>query len=267
MAERKKKKKGASGVAASAVATVTAAGVLVGGAYSSPEELMNDSPAPIVETLVNNDVQVDDGGGLGPDDFEEEMAGAEDEEKRGVHAAVRKRMRKAPAGVRALVGVPLWLIGTLAIMAMSTLWAGVLSPAAMLVLSWVGVALLAVLIYTLAVKTVFPDMPLKKILNKRSILGIGIFCLIFGVVDAALPLFWEDYAALSRIVKLVGSMICTGVPVAWFLRRRKREEPKEIVAEVVEEPESEPEPTMEEKEAAARKLVTELADSVCPKTY
>ena len=36
MPERKRKKKGASGVAASAVATVTAAGVLVGGAYSSP---------------------------------------------------------------------------------------------------------------------------------------------------------------------------------------------------------------------------------------
>ena len=34
MPERKRKKKGASGVAASAVATVTAAGVLVGGAYA-----------------------------------------------------------------------------------------------------------------------------------------------------------------------------------------------------------------------------------------
>lgn len=265
MPERRKKKKGASSVAASAVATVTAAGVLVGGAYSSPEELMNDGPAPVVDTLINNDVPANDGG-LGPEDFEEELAGAEDEEKRGgVRASVRRRMRAAPAGVRAMIGVPLWIIGTIALMALSTLWTGVLSPAAMLVLSWVGIALLAVLIYTLAVKAVFPDMPLKKILNKRSIIGIGILCLIFGVADAALPLFWDDYLALSRIVKLVGSMICTGVPVIWFLRRRKREEPEEIVAEVVEEPEPEPEPTMEEKEAAARKLVQELADSVSRK--
>jgi hypothetical protein len=264
MPERRKKKKGASGVAASAVATVTAAGVLVGGAYSSPEELMNDGPVPVVDTLLNNDVPADDGG-LGPSDFEEEMAGAEDEEKRGVRAAVRKRMRKAPVGVRAMIGVPLWIIGTVAIMALSTLWTGVISPAATLLLSWAAIALLAVLIYTLAVKAVFPDMPLKKILNKRSILGIGILCLIFGVADAALPLFWDDYLALSRIVKLVGSMICTGVPVIWFLRRRKREEPEEIVAEAVEEPEPKPEPTMEEKEAAARKLVQELADSVSRK--
>ena len=265
MPERRKKKKGASGVAASAVATVTAAGVLVGGAYSSPEELMNDGPAPVVDTLINNDVPANDGG-LGPEDFEEELAGAEDEEKRGVRAAVRKRMRKAPASVRAMVGVPLWIIGTVAIMALSTLWTGVLSPAAMLVLSWVGIALLAVLIYTLAVKTVFPDMPLKKILNKRSIIGIGILCLIFGVADAALPLFWEDYAALSKIVKLVGSMVCAGVPVAYFMRRRMRQKPEEIVAEPVE-PEPEPEPTMEEKEAAAKKLVMELADSVSRKEY
>ena len=135
MPERKRKKKGASGVAASAVATVTAAGVLVGGAYSSPEELMNDSPAPVVDTLINNDAPVD-GGGLGPSDFEEEMAGAEDEEKRGVHASVRKRMRKAPLRVRAMVGVPLWILGTIAIMALSTLWTGVLSPAAMALRCW-----------------------------------------------------------------------------------------------------------------------------------
>ncbi len=265
MPERRKKKKGASSVAASAVATVTAAGVLVGGAYSSPEELMNDGPAPVVDTLINSDAPTDDGG-LGPSDFEEEMAGAEDEEKRGVHAAVRKHMRKAPASVRAMIGVPLWIIGTVAIMALSTLWTGVLSPAAMLVLNWLGIALLAVLIYTLAVKTVFPDMPLKKILNKRSIIGIGILCLIFGVADAALPLFWEDYAALSKVVKLIGSMVCAGVPVAYFMRRRKREKPEEIVAEPVE-PEPEPEPTMEEKEAAAKKLVMELADSVSRKDY
>jgi hypothetical protein len=263
MPERKRKKKGASGVAASAVATVTAAGVLVGGAYSSPEELMNDGPAPVVDTLINSDAPADDGG-LGPSDFEEEMAGAEDEEKRGVHAAVRKRMRKAPMRVRAMVGVPLWILGTIAIMALSTLWTGVLSPAAMLLLSWVGIALLAVLIYTLAVKAVFPDMPLKKILNKRSIVGIGILCLIFGVLDAALPLFWEDYAAISRIIKLIGSLVCTGVPTLYFLRRHQRKKAQETVeAEPVEIPE--PEPTMEEKEAAARKLITELADSVCPK--
>ena len=240
--------------AASAVVAVTAAGMLVGGAYASPEELLNDGPEAVVQTLdlsANEAEAVDVGA--------EEPSEEAEEKKRGVSAGVRSLMRSAPAGVRALVGVPLWGIGTAAMSLASTLWGSVLSPAALTLLSWLAAALMAALIFTLAVKTAFPDLPLKKILNRRSILTIISLCLLFGLLDAVLPFFWEDYALLSRLLKVVGSFACTCAPVAFFLRRHKRKAREEIVAEVVEET---PEPTMEEKEAAARARVMELADSV-----
>ena len=259
-----KKKKSAGGtVAATAVAAATAAGMLVGGAYASPDELMNDGPAPVVQTIVADSPQLDD---LGADDGVSEEEAGSDEEKRGAYSGVRRLMRAAPAGVRALVGVPLWALGTAASLLLSTLWASVLSPAAARLLSWVGIALLAALVFALAVKTAFPELPLKKILNWRSLLGIGILCLVCALADAALPLFWADYQKLSATVRIVGSLICTGVPVAFFVRLHSRRKPEEIVAEVVE-PEPAPELTPEEKERASRALIKELADSVCPKTY
>ena len=260
----KTKKKG-SAAAASAVAAVTAAGVLVGGAFSSPDDILNDDPGAVVQTLDLADAQpvVDDGGAPGGGEEEEEGG----EEKRGVYASVRKLVRAAPVGVRAVVAVPLWALGTVVIALVSSLWSTVLSPVAATVLSWLGIALMAVLVFALAAKTVFPNMPWKKILNRHSILTIVILCFLCGVLDAVLPFFWEDYTQLSKLLKVLGSFVCTGVPVAFFVRRHNRRQ-KEIAAEAVEDaPEAEPELSPEEKEAAARKLVLELADSVCPKTY
>ena len=144
---------------------------------------------------------------------------------------------------------------------------GVLPPLAAAALSWVLTALMAVLVFVLAVKTVFPDMPLKKILNKRTFLGIGVLCLVFGIADAALPFFWDDYTKLSMILKVLGSFTCTGVPLLYFMRRHRHAELETTVeAEPVDEAPP-PEPTMEEKEAAARALVEELADSVSRRNY
>ena len=264
MADKRKKKKGIGGkAAASAVAAVTAAGVMVGGAFSSPQEILEDSPEVIVQSVALDTQTAADADGGGADAGEEETTG-EEEEKRGVRASVRKLVRSAPVGVRALVVLPLWALGTLAMLLANSMWSAVLSPTLCVILSWLGMAVLAVLLYTLAVKTVFPDMPLKKILNKRSLLTILSLCLLFGAADAVLPLFWEDYEKLSRILKVVGSLVCTGVPVAFFLRRQMRRAARETVeAEPVETPA--PAPTLAEREASARALVTQLADSVCRK--
>ena len=253
--EKKKSVKGKA--AASAVAAVTAAGVLVGGSFADPDDILSNEPDAIVQTM-DAGSQVDDDGGAGPGDGEEE-----DESRRGLKGGVRRIVRAAPVEVRALVALPLWALGTVVIALVSSLWTAVLSPVASTVLAWLGFALMAVLIFALAAKTVFPNMPLKKILNKRSILTIVALCFACGVLDSVLPFFWEDYQQLSNILKIVGSFVCTGVPVAFFVRRHKR---KAAALEEVEAEPVEPELTMEEKEAAARKLIAEMADSVCPRT-
>ena len=251
--ERKKKKNGRA--AATAVAAVTAAGVLIGGAFSSPDELLDDGPDAIVQTLAMG-APAESDGGPGGDGGEEE-----DERGRGLSGTVHRLVRAAPLGVRVCVGLPLWALGTLMIALASSLWSAVLSPLAATVLGWLGVALLAALIFALAAKTLFPELPLKKILNRRSLLTILLLSLAFGVLDALLPFFWEDYKALSQVLKLAGSLICTGVPVAFFARRHLR---RLAEAAAAAEPE---EPDMAEREREARRLVTELADSVCPRLY
>ena len=263
---RKIKKKKSNPLTTSAVAAMTAAGVMVGGAMSSPDDTMNDSPDAIVQTVsIAPQVQADMGGGDG--DAEEAVVVEEEKKKRGKASTVRKALAEAPFSQRVRLAIPLWIAGSLMAAFLSTLWMSVLPPLAAAALSWVLTALMAVLVFALAVKTVFPDLPLKKILNKRSMLCIGILCLVCGVLDATLPFFWDDYTKLSKLLHVLGSAACTGVPILYYLRRHKRAEPQETIEAEPVEPPSPPEPTMEEKEAAARALVKELADSVSRRNY
>ena len=257
-----RQKKKTSIAASSAVAAVTAAGVLVGGAFASPDDILSDSPDAIVQTLSSVSQTPADGGSSddSPEGEEESV-----ESKRSLTGGVRRLVRSAPVGVRAVVAVPLWALGTAVIALLSSLWSAVLSPAAASILGWLSFALLALLIFALTVKTVFPDLPLKKILNKRSVSGILLLCFIFGALDCVLPFFWEDYQNLSKLLKLFGSLICTGVPLAFFVRRRSRRLKREAAEAEAAPPEPPREPSQAEREAATRQLVAELADSVCPR--
>ena len=236
--------------AASAVAAVTAAGVLVGGAFTSPADIMDDSPNAHV-LMMDMDMDGQIVAGDGADD------GAEDEERGGVSAAVRRLVRQAPAPVRACVALPLWLLGTLLINLGTSLWGAVLSPVFAAVLNWAAVALMVLLVFLLAAKTIAPDLPLRKILNKKSVLGIFALCMLCGVLDFALPLFWAGYGQFSHAVKAVFSCICTAVPIGFFLRYNKRRLAKKAQREAQREL------SYEEREIAARRLIEELADSVC----
>ncbi len=256
---RKKKK---NSVAATAVAAMTAAGMMVGGAVSSPEEALTDGPDVLVQTVsVAPQIEVDAGGG---DSGLEEAVAVEEEKKRGRFAAARKAVREAPFQARVRLAAPILIAGTLLTAFLSSLLTGVLPPLASAALGWALTALMAVLTFTLAVKTVLPDLPLKKILNKRSVLSVGLLCLLCAAADAALPFFWDDWQKLSKLAKLLGSLLCTGLPAALFLRRYRRTKPVTVEAEPVE-PEPEPELSPEEKERLSRELVAELADSVCPR--
>ena len=91
------------GTAATA-ATIAAAGVLIGGAFEAPADILkNDdmapAPAPIVEVL---DAQTDPDGG----DGEDETVAEEEEEKKkgGVRAKTRELILRMPLAVRASAG-------------------------------------------------------------------------------------------------------------------------------------------------------------------
>ena len=241
--------------AATAVAAVTAAGVLVGGAFASPDDVLDDGPGPLIQTLGSDLPPADHGGGAGDED-----PGEAGEEKRTLRSGVRSLVRAAPPWVRTVVFVPLWALGSGVIALASALWTGVLSPVAATVLSWLLLAAMAVGVFALAAKTVFPDLPLKKILNRHSVRTIVLLCLGFGLLDAVLPVFWDSYETVSKLLKVFGSLIAVGVPLGFFVSRRKRRQLAEVEGVPVE-PEV-PALSRAEREEEARKLVTELADSV-----
>jgi len=236
--------------AVSAVAAVTAASVLVGGAFSSPADIMDDGLEAHVLT-VDMDAQIDAGDDGGSD-------GEEEQDKKPV-SAVRRLVRQAPAPLRACVAIPLWLIGTGLIELGTTLWAAVLSPAASAVLSWAAVAVMVLIVFLLAAKTIAPELPVKKILNRRSVPGILLLCLCFAALDTVLPLFVEGYDKFSQIVRAAFSCVCTAVPIGFFMRFNSRRLKKK--ARQAEEL------SYEQRERAARLLVEELADSVSRPRY
>lgn len=236
--------------AVSAVAAMTAASVLVGGAFNSPADLLDDAPDALVQSLdMDLDGQTDAGDGA--DD------GEDGEERSKPASAVRRFVQAMPLPLRAMIALPLWIIGNGFIELGGLLWGAVLSPAFAAVVSWVAIALMVLLVFLLAAKTIAPDLPIKKILNKKSVLGIFGLCLGFGLLDSVLPLLWEGYEQISQIIRAAFSCICTAVPIAFFMRWNKRRLKKK------EQAQQERELSYEERELAARRLIEELADSVC----
>lgn len=241
--------------AVSAVAAVTAASVLVGGAFTSPADVLDDGlDAHVLTVDMDMGSQLDAGDDSGSSDGEEEQG-------KKLTGSVRRLINQAPAPLRACVALPLWLVGTLLIELGATLWGSLLSPVAAAVLGWLAIAVLALLVFLLAAKTIAPDLPIKKILNKRTVPGMVLLCLCFGALDCVLPLFVEGYDKFSQMLKAIGSCLCAAVPVCFFLRWNRRRTAKK------EQESSEPELSFEEREKAARLLVEELADSVSRPRY
>lgn len=251
--------------AATAVAAVTAGGVVMGGLFSSPEDLMNgadgdDAPVPVIDTAAP------DGSGAGDGDLDDGDSGdSEDENRRrgGLRSRARQWVWQLPAAVRALVGVPLWALGWLILTGASALWSGVLSPVFGTVLGWVLTAAVLLGAFALTAKAMFPDLPLKKILTKRNFLGLLFGAAALALAEAVVPLFWDDYGRIAQLVRALGSAGILGLMTALFARRENRRRQKEAARLAREKKEPEPEPeTMEQALRRAR----EMADSVGPRT-
>lgn len=264
--ELEKKKAGRKRRAATtAVAAVTSAGVVMGGLFSSPDDLMNggdgdDAPVPLTDTVAP------DAGGAGGDDLDDdaEDGDAEDETRRrgGLRARARQWIRQWPAGVRALVGVPLWALGWLVITLATAAWNGVLSPLFSTVLGWVLTAAALLGAFALTGKAMFPDLPLKKILTKQNFLALLIGTAALGIANAVIPLFWDGYGKIAELVRAVGSAALLGTVTALFARRENRRR-KKLAAKTAREEEEEIPETMDEALARAREMV----DSVSPAAF
>lgn len=259
--ERKKELK--KKLARTGVALFTSASVLVGGVFPSPDALLADeqplNPVVVYENDHDNDLDGDGGdddGSSTEEEEEEEVSG----ESVGLRARLRQRILQLPLSVRVFVLVPMWALGWGIWTVATGLWSMLLGPIAGKALGWLF--LLAALLgaFTLGIKAVFPDMPLKKILNKKSLLGLLLGGLTLGAADLTVPLFWDGYEQLAQIFRAVGVALILGTVSFALIRRTLRQRRAEpLPAEGPPEPEEEAPKPWTDAEILA------LADSVSRK--
>ena len=258
-------------VGAGAVALVTSASMLVGGLFNSPAMLPDDeNPMPQIACTASDEDDLDgsgddgDGGGGAREENAEAAAAEEQESPPEVWDDEQRKRRRVPTGVKLLL-IPLAaLVCWLLIGGLSALLGPVLGPIAGGLLSWA--LLLCALLggFAAVVKTVFPDLPLKKILNKRSVSGVLIGGALLAAADIVLPLFWAEYTRVEALVRALGILGVIGTAAGSFTlreNRRRRAEAEKAEADETEEEEAEE----EEDRPMTREDILALADTVSRK--
>ncbi len=214
-------KKTRNRIAASLTAVVAAAGMLMGSLFSSPAEIMQgnqlvppDDHRPAIVQMIAEPVM---------DEVEEEEDGDE-EKKKGWKAVVRAWILGLPALVRGLLLVPLWALGYALIAAVSAIWAPFLQPVLGTVLKWLLIAGVIALLVVGGVKAVAPEVPLKKILNKKTILIFIASSVVLCTLDAALPFYIEKYENYRTIACFLGgTVLLLGIVIARESRKAWKE--------------------------------------------
>lgn len=219
MSDHKKEKKAA---VTSAVAVATVTSMMVGGLFDTPKELLEgelSSPDPIVRDAA--DLGLDGGGD--DDDLEEDDTQDEEDKKRGgVRSLLRARLLRLPLAVRMLVILPTWAVGSL-LLTGGTALLSALSPVLDKVLGAVLLCVLLIGAFLLCVKTIFPDLPLKKILNRKTLPLLVGAAAVLALLDLVLPMVWTDYGEWKRAAGAIG-FLCALTGVTWsFVIGEQRE--------------------------------------------
>jgi len=212
--ETKEKKEHRRKLAAAGTAVVTAGALMVSGLFGEPAEIMEEDAA---EGIVDTEVM-------------EEGSEENGEERRGLRQRLRERILALPMVLRLTVILPLWALGW----GLGELLPLIIKPMGM------GAAALGAAVGT--AKLLRPDLPLKKLLSRRS---FGLALLAAGLLYTAntlLPLVWEEYERFSGLLSAALTLGCGMVLLRPYAR--KEEEPKR-------------EETMEE----ARRRVLEAVDA------
>ena len=197
-------------------------GITAGSVFDSPSEItLSDvkEPTPVVEVV---DLGKRDAS-LKIDEPEAELI---EEEKKTLKQRIKERIQALPAGVRTVVVLPLYYVGTLVTRVAGAAFSSVMAPVLAAVLKWVVLAAVIFGCVAFALKAIFPDIPLKKILRPRNFFYVLLGVVVIALIDKAMPLIFADYrkwadAAMFVLGLLV--VIITVVPTVVSISRKRRE--------------------------------------------
>ena len=172
------KKKAAKAI----IAASTASSVVVGGLYSSPEDLIH--PKPVIMNI-NED-----------EDFYDEHVRKEPTWR----DKLRNYINNLPLIVRITIVLPLWAIGFLIISLTTNLWKMILNPILSHLSVWIIIAFVMLASLVAFGKTVFPKLKIKEFINRHTLITVGITVGILIVFHVIFINVWEDYETYMKPV-------------------------------------------------------------------
>ena len=186
-----KKHKAAKKVAAGAAGVVTAASLLVNTVVTDPATLLKTA----------DDSAIDPSHVCVVDDMEHRRYVIETDEYEPytLRERICLRIQSWPLAVRALVLLPLWGIGEVLTVLLSSL---IGSPVGRFLLHFTLEIALLVGLFALVWKLLFPHVPLRKLFSKKTLPWLIAGALLIAAADALLEYFWEPWK-VWRIVLLI----------------------------------------------------------------
>ena len=140
------------------------------------------------------------------------------------YSRAQRAFLSMPFGVRALLIFPLFLLGhgiialaSMAVPFLSTTLGG-------MILKVILTAVVALGVYALSAKLLFPQIPLKKILSKRNVSTVMITTILLSVLSLVLSATWPAYgrwAPLVRTALVLLAVAITGVSMKRALSKIK----------------------------------------------
>jgi len=189
-------------VAAGVAVTVAVASVATNLAFQPDELLHNDA---YLENQTRY-VQMDDQG-----EYEIEVTEPEDPAKKDV---LRTWLLRLPVPVKALVLLPLWLLGALPVAIGTSLFSAV-SPVLAQIVGFLLQAAVLVGVFCAAYKLLFPNRKISELFKKKNRWWLILGALAVTGVDFGLSLVWPGWSAAR-----VAVMIAAGFGILCLLWHR-----------------------------------------------
>ncbi len=199
-----------------AVAVTLTAAVMVGSLFSGPDEITGGaapeilSPEPIVMDIASFDAA---------EPAEEEPA-PEEAKKQGVRDRIRAALLAMPYWARIVILVPLWALGYAILLGGSFLKTALAPFAGVLLSASLGIAVMVGL-FAVTAKSLFPDMPWRKILSKGNLIALICCGAALAAADVIVPRYYSGYPYVAAAVKLAAALAVVNVLLA---RLRKKAE-------------------------------------------
>lgn len=203
MENKRNRKKFGLGIAAG----LASLSVLVGSVFDSSMDLleeMSQDPKAVTETIKD----------LSKDSLEKRSL------KQKTRAKIINVIYKIPVKIRAVLFLPLWLLGNTILLAAEVLYKTLLAPIGSLILGFVLQTLLLLGIVGICIKIMFPDLPWSKIFSKKLILLVIAGSLFMSACDFVMPMIWEKYTLYRRLSKLIIGLIVILIILRPFIRKK-----------------------------------------------